>query len=148
MDSSARKKHKFNRIRQVVPMCPNGRAHWRHLANTIELALPLAHPSPQTKREISVQPLLHSLWQKVPILNNGRPFLPKLPLLTGGSGPHLIHGSLGQSEPTNQIYLISLATQVVLRCIMLCSKFSKNRLSAGLQMDMLGELTALPRFPR
>jgi len=29
-------KHKFNHIHQVVPMCPHGRAHWRHLANTIE----------------------------------------------------------------------------------------------------------------
>ena len=36
----------FRRIRQVVPICPHGRAHhWRHLANTIELVLPLAHPS-------------------------------------------------------------------------------------------------------
>jgi len=26
----------FNRIRQVAPMCRHGRAHWRHLANTIE----------------------------------------------------------------------------------------------------------------
>jgi len=31
-----RTKHKFNRIRQVAPMCRHGRAHWRHLANTIE----------------------------------------------------------------------------------------------------------------
>jgi len=31
-----RKKHKFNRIRQVAPMCTHGRAHWCHLANTIE----------------------------------------------------------------------------------------------------------------
>jgi len=31
-----RKKHKFNRICQVAPMCPHGRAHWRHLANAIE----------------------------------------------------------------------------------------------------------------
>jgi len=31
-----RGKHKFNRIRQVVPMCSHGRAHWRHLANTTE----------------------------------------------------------------------------------------------------------------
>jgi len=32
----SRRKHKFNRIRQVAPMCFHGRAHWRHLANTIE----------------------------------------------------------------------------------------------------------------
>jgi len=31
-----RKKHKFNRICQVAPMCPHGRAHWRYLASTIE----------------------------------------------------------------------------------------------------------------
>jgi len=30
------RKHKFNHIRQVAPMCPHGRTHWRHLANTIE----------------------------------------------------------------------------------------------------------------
>jgi len=33
------RKHKFNRIRLVAPRCPHGRAHWRHLANTIELVL-------------------------------------------------------------------------------------------------------------
>jgi len=31
-----RRKHRFNRIRQVAPMCPHGKAHWRHLSNTIE----------------------------------------------------------------------------------------------------------------
>ena len=31
-----RKKHRFNRIRQVAPMCPHGKALWRHLANTTE----------------------------------------------------------------------------------------------------------------
>jgi len=31
-----RKKHKFNHIRQVAPVCPHGRAHWWHLANTAE----------------------------------------------------------------------------------------------------------------
>jgi len=30
------RKHKFNHIRQVAPMCPHGRAHWRHVANMIE----------------------------------------------------------------------------------------------------------------
>ena len=28
--------HKFNRIRQVAPMCPCGRTHCRHLSNKIE----------------------------------------------------------------------------------------------------------------
>jgi len=32
-----RKKHEFSRIREVAPMCPDGRAHFRNLANTIQL---------------------------------------------------------------------------------------------------------------
>jgi len=35
---------RFNSIRQVAPMCPHGRAHWHHLANTVELVLPSAQP--------------------------------------------------------------------------------------------------------
>ena len=31
-----RRKRTFNRIRQVSSMCPHGREHWRHLANTTE----------------------------------------------------------------------------------------------------------------
>jgi len=31
-----RRMHKFNRIRQVAPMCPHERRHCRHLANTTE----------------------------------------------------------------------------------------------------------------
>jgi len=34
-----RRKHEFNRIRQMAPLCPHGRTHWRHLANTIELSV-------------------------------------------------------------------------------------------------------------
>jgi len=39
-----RRKHTFNRIRQVAPMCfhgraHNGRAHWRHVANMIEASV-------------------------------------------------------------------------------------------------------------
>ena len=30
------RKHRFNHIRQVAPMCPHERAHWRHLANMTE----------------------------------------------------------------------------------------------------------------
>jgi len=56
----------------------------------------------------SVQPLLHSSQQKVPILNNGRPLTMgtisrKIAPSHGGSGLHLIHDSLGQSERTIQM---------------------------------------------
>ena len=43
---------RFNRIRQVMSMCPPMWAHWRHLANTTELVLPLVHSRPQPKRQI------------------------------------------------------------------------------------------------
>ena len=58
----------------VMATCPSIRAHWRHLANTIELMHPSAHSSPQSKR----WPFLHSLRQKVPIYYNGR-LLPREP---------------------------------------------------------------------
>ena len=35
----------------------------------------------------------------------------------------------------------------VVRCLILCSKFTKNRLSAGLRPAPLGELTALSKTP-
>jgi len=31
-----RRKHKFNCIRQVAPMCPHETAHWRNMTNTIQ----------------------------------------------------------------------------------------------------------------
>jgi len=36
----------------VTATCPSVRAHWRHLANTIELVYPSAHSSPQPIRQI------------------------------------------------------------------------------------------------
>jgi len=40
----------------MAPVCPHGRAHWSHLANTIELVLPSAHPSPQPEWQIDPLP--------------------------------------------------------------------------------------------
>jgi len=42
----------FNVTRQVTATCPSIRAHWRHLANAIELVHPSAHSSPQSKRQM------------------------------------------------------------------------------------------------
>ena len=36
---------------------------------------------------------------------------------------------------------------VVVRCLILCSKFAKNLLSAGLRPDRLGSLQRSPGFP-
>jgi len=40
------------KVFKLAPMCFPMWAHWRHLANMIELVLPSAHPSPQPKRQI------------------------------------------------------------------------------------------------
>jgi len=37
---------------QMTTTCPSTRAHWHHLANTIELVHPSTHSSPQSKRQI------------------------------------------------------------------------------------------------
>jgi len=42
----------FNVIRQVTATCPHMKAHWRHLANTIEFVYPSAHQSSQSKGQI------------------------------------------------------------------------------------------------
>jgi len=39
-------------IRQVTATCPPTRAHWRHLANMIELVHPSSHSSTQPKHQI------------------------------------------------------------------------------------------------
>ena len=47
-------------------MCPPMLAHWRQLANTIELVLPLANESPQPKWQIHRSSLfVHSSWKSV-----------------------------------------------------------------------------------
>ena len=48
----------------------------------------------------SVQPFLHSSWQKVPILYTGRPFLPNCPFSCGDLDPHLTR-FLGPIQPHN-----------------------------------------------
>jgi len=60
-------------------------AHWRHLANTIELVLPSAHPSPQSKWQIDR--FRRSYTAGSPSTHNGLFFPPKFPLQTGVSEP-------------------------------------------------------------
>jgi len=67
-------------------MCPRG-------ARVINASF--GHPTPQPKR--SVQPFLHSSWQSVIGHVRACP-LPKNFPSYGGSGPHLMHASLGPPE--------------------------------------------------
>jgi len=65
--------------------CPPMRAHWRHLANTIELVQCASFGPLESTTETangSVQPFLQSLRQKVPILYNRRA-CPELPFPMG-----------------------------------------------------------------
>ena len=62
----------------------HGRAHWRHLANTIELVLRSAHPSPQLKWKINRFSYFctpHS--RKSPYYTMGAPFLKNCPFPWG-----------------------------------------------------------------
>jgi len=72
------------------------RAHWHNLVNTVELVLPPANPSPRPKRQIarySHFAHLIAAWRRAcPAMS--RPLI----IAPSGSGPHLIHASLGLSE--------------------------------------------------
>ena len=79
-------------------------ALWLFLANTIELVLPLAQPSPQPKRRFNRFSLFwttHS--RKSQYFTAGDPFPQSCPFSLGITVyPHLIRDSLGQSKPTIQ----------------------------------------------
>jgi len=83
---------RFSRIRQVAPTCiPFNKSY----------ILPWIHPSPHTKRLLDrVSP---SSRQTVPILYNGPPLPYQNCPFAGGSGPHLMHGSLGPRESATQM---------------------------------------------
>jgi len=93
----------FSRIHHMAPMCPHGEGT---LAPPGEYNwIYASFGSPESIIQMAnrlVLPFLHSTRQKVPILYNGRPFPPKLPIPTGDLGPRLTHDSLGPSEPTNR----------------------------------------------
>jgi len=75
-------------------MCPLMIAHWRHLANTTELVLPLAHPSPQPKRQIDqFSRFCTAHGRKSIYFTNGRPFLQNC------------HFSWGSGPPSNLLFL-------------------------------------------
>ena len=81
------------------------RAHWRHLANMIELVLPSAHQSPQPKWQINQFSHFCTVHGKV---LSGMPEHVLHLIITplhGESGPgglHLIHASLGSLESKTQ----------------------------------------------
>jgi len=105
--------HNPSANRSVQPFCAQitaecCRVHLRHQANTIEnvhngttlrirLNLCFFRPTRVHTPNRLVQPFMRNSRHKVPILYNGRPFPQKCPF-PRGSGPHLIHDSLGQCD--------------------------------------------------
>jgi len=83
----------------VLPMW----AHWCHLANTIELMLPSAHPSPQSKQHIDLLSHSCTAHSRKLYTYNGLFFPLKLSLPMGVSGPHLIHGFPRPPESSTQM---------------------------------------------
>jgi len=80
---------RFNRIRQTASTCPPMMAHWRHLANTIEVVLPLAHLSLLPERQIDRLSHFCTVYVRVSSGMLGMPFPSSLgsPLPMGGSVP-------------------------------------------------------------
>jgi len=83
-------------------MCPPMRAHWRHLANTIELVLPWTNPSPQPKRHLNQFSRFCTVYLSVIRDAGACPSPSKLPLLMGDLNPHLIRGSLSPPDSASQ----------------------------------------------
>jgi len=74
--------------------------HWHHLANTIELVFPWAHPCPQRKRQIDrFGRFCIAQGRKSLCFTAGRPFPQNCPI-PWGSGPNLTHNSLVPSKPS------------------------------------------------
>ena len=94
-------------------------AHWRHLANTIELVLPSAHPSPQPKWQINqFSHFCTAHGRKSLYFTMGNPFPQNCPF-PWGSGPHVIYDFLGQSEPTIKMaswFCSAVFAQVTAEC--------------------------------
>jgi len=76
-------------------------AHWRHLANTIELVHPSAHSSPQPKQQMDRFNRFTQLTAETAYtFFSGRPYPPELPLPMGIWTSHVTHDGLGPCEPT------------------------------------------------
>jgi len=72
-------------------------APWR-----IRLNMCFLGPTQTQTTNRSVQPLLHSSRQKVPIFTMGVPFIQNWAFLLGDLDPHIIRDSMGQPKPTTQ----------------------------------------------
>ena len=97
----------FDVIRQVTATCPSTRAHWRHLANTIELVYPSAHSSPQSKRQMDrFSRFCIAYGRKCLYFTMGAPIYQNCPF-PWGSGPPMLHVMLlAHASPQPKRHLV------------------------------------------
>jgi len=84
--------------------CPSIRAHWRRLANTIELVHPWAHLSLQPKREMDrFSRFCTAYSRKCLYFTIGAPVRQNCPFLWGIWTSRVTHDAFGRCEPTTQM---------------------------------------------
>jgi len=80
------------------------RAHWRHLANTIELVHPLTNSSSQPKRQMDrFNRFCTAYGRKCLYFTMGAPIHQNCPFPSGIAICHVIHDALGTCEPTTRM---------------------------------------------
>jgi len=93
----------FNVIRQVMATCPSTRAHWRHLANTIELLHHSADSSPQPKWQMDrFSRFCTAYGRKCLYITMGTPIHKNCPFPWGIWTSHVTHDAFGPCESTAQ----------------------------------------------
>ena len=99
----AHRRRWFKVIRQVTATCPSIRAHWRHLANTIELVHPSAQSSPQSKRQMDgFSRFCTAYGRRCLYFTMGAPIHQNCPFPWGIWTSHVTRDAFGQCEPTTQ----------------------------------------------
>jgi len=108
---------RFNRTRQVAPICPPIWARWHHLANMVNLCFlrPSRFHNPNGKSigsALSAQLMAESLYSL-----QWTTLSPKISPSHGGSGPHLIDDSSVRAHNPNGITIGSAVfTHVTAEC--------------------------------
>jgi len=82
------------------------KAHWRHVANTIELVHPSAHSSPEPKRQMDRFSRFYTAYsRKCLYFTMGAPIHQNCPFPSGIWTSHVTHDALSPCEPTTQTAL-------------------------------------------
>jgi len=95
------RKHKFNRMSQVMPMCPHGMAHWHNLANTIVIIMTVRYTKYTIYNKSSE---VAEMGDCLATIGMGRKQGAAVPLSMGELGPHLTQCGLDPSNCLTTIH--------------------------------------------